>query len=739
MGSKPYYAKVIAVVGSVFLILSSAVTISAEINWTTLTSLKDVRRMRTFHDSVYIATGGGLLIVTDPKAPGKIFDNLSDLQATDLTDVIEASDGQKWVAAQGRLIKFGIAQSRAYPFFDTEGNSIRLLCLADDGDNLWVGTSIGLVLFSKINDGGQIQDSYVMFGSLDPSPAVNDILLVGDSIWLATSAGVAVANRSVPNLLKVPSSWTTYGANVYPELGSAQPRRVVLFESKYYIGTSDGLFRLDRAPIDTLAKLAFGIPPWVTELKIENDSLFIYLPDGLGVLKSGAITLLGTFGLPIFPVNGTNTGSYRWLALLIETGLYENSTGTFSYYSHTGLPATAVTDVVLGGDGMVTGLFKKKRVYQQTDSGWTSLPFGGEPLVGVLDSSGTPWIGTIGNGLWRVFSNATMNYDETNSPLRGNNDPNGTTYVFVRGLAINSQYIFATAYRAINGYPVAFGDLSNLDSPSGWDSLGISDGLTDAEAWSIDIFGSLVAVGTRANGVFVIDLGTTPRVKSDDTSIHYTTSVGPLLSNDVNCVKFSPEGDLWVGTSFGVSRLLNGYPRFATVNMPSGFGPEVNAIEFDPRGNVWLGAANGQARFDATVGEFEIFTTRNSGLVHNNVNSIRYEARTGDVFIATDGGLSIARSQFGKPTADVASVLSFPNPFVVDSPDDILRFNFSRPGTVRILTVAGERVTEIKVGDGWSGVNDSGKPVASGVYFFVITSDVDGSIGTGKFLLVRNR
>jgi hypothetical protein len=739
MGSKPHFAKVIAVVGSALLILSSTVTVAAEINWTTLTSLKDVRRMRTFHDSVYIATGGGLLIVTDPNTPGKIFDNLSGLQATDLTDIIEAADGQKWVVAQGRLIKFGITQSQVYPFFDTDGNSIRLLCLADDGDNLWVGTSIGLVLFSKINDGGQIQDSYVMFGALDPSPAVNDILLVGDSIWLATSAGVAVADRRVPTQLKVPSTWKTWGPGAYPELGTAQPRRVVLFESQYYVGTSDGLFQLDRTPVDTLAKLAFGVPPWVTELKIENDSLFIYLPDGLGVLKSGAITLLGTFGLPIFPVNGTNTGSYRWLALLGETGIYENSTGTFTHYAHTGLPATAVRDVVLGNDGMVTGLFKSKRVYQQTDSGWISRPFGGEALVGALDSSGIPWVGTEGNGLWRISTDTTENFDETNSSLRGNNDQNGSSYVFVRGLAINSQYIFATAFRALNGYPVAFGDLSNLDSPSGWDSLGISDGLTDAEAWCIDIFGSLVAVGTRTNGLFVIDLGPNPRVKSDDTSIHYTTSLGPLIRDDINSVKFSPEGDLWVGTSFGVSRLLNGYPRFSTVNLPPGFGPEVNAIEFDPRGNVWLGAANGVARFDAAVGAFEVFTTQNSGLVNDNVYSIRYEARTGDVYIATDGGLSIARSLFGKPTSDVNSVLSFPNPFVINSSSDILRFNFSRPGTVRILTVAGARVAEIRVGDGWNGANDSGKPAASGVYFFVITSDVDGAIGTGKFLLVRNR
>lgn len=738
MGNSSHSAKVIATFLAL-LVLLPAVSFALDINWTTLTSLKDVRRMRTFGDSVFAATAGGLLIITDPSQPGAIFDNLSSLGATDLTDIIEAADGQKWVAAHGRLIKFSTTQSRVYPFFDTEGNAIQLLCLADDGDNLWVGTSIGLVLFSKVNDGGQIQDSYVMFGSLNPSPAVNEVLLIGDSIWLATSAGVAVADRRIPNQLKVPSTWTAWGSVAYPELGTAQPRRVVLFESEYYVGTSDGLFRLDRTPLDSLTKLPFGIPPWVTELKIENDSLFIYLPDGLGVMKSGTITLLGNFGLPIFPVNGTNTGSYRWLALLDETGLYQNSGGTFGPYKFTGLPATGVRDVVIGRDGLVTGLFKKKRVFQNTDSGWTARPFGGEPLVGLLDSAGTPWIGTEGNGLWRLNGTSEVNFDETNSSLRGNDDPGGASYVFIRGLAVNSQYIFATTFRALNGYPVAFGDLSNLDSPTGWDSLGIADGITDNQAWCLDLYGSLVAVGSRTNGLYVVDLGPDFRNKNDDTSRHYTISAGPLISNDINYVRFSPEGDLWVGTGFGVSRLLNGYPRFSTVVLPAGFGPEVQSIEFDARGNAWLGATNGIARLDVASGEFSTMNTGNSGLVNDEVNAIRYDSQSGDVYIATNGGLSIARSLFGRPTSDVSSVLAFPNPFVVNSSSDLLRFNFSRLGVVRILTVAGERVAEVAVGEGWNGTNDHGKPVASGVYFFVITSEDDNAIGSGKFLLVRNR
>lgn len=738
MGRSTFLTKVILYSITLCLCLW-VISPAQELNWASLTSLKDVRRMRTFNDTIFSATAGGLLVVTDPTKPGAIFDNLSSLGATDLTDIITASDGQKWVAAEGRLVKFNPDQSEKYPFIDQDGNSIRLLCLADDGDNLWVGTSIGLVLFSKVNDGGQIQDSYVMFGSLNTSPSVNDVLLVGDSIWLATSAGIAVADRSSPNSLKIPANWTVWGPTEYPELGPSVPRRIVQFESNYYVGTSDGLFRLDRGASDTLTNLNFGSPPWVTELKVENDSLFIYLPDGLGVLKGGTLSLISIPGLPIFPINGTNIGTYRWLALYGESGVYENAGGTFAKYPYTGLPGTGVRDVVIGREGLITGLFKGKQTYQRTDTGWAVRSFTGEPLVGALDSAGRPWIGTLGNGLWQIDDDIERNFDESNSSLRGNNDAGGEDYVFIRSLALNSQYIFATTFRALNGYPVAFGDLSNLGSLSGWDSLGIADGIDNDEGWCIDLFGSLVAVGTRTNGLYVVDLGPNFRNKNDDTSRHYTNSSGPLVANDVNCVRWSPQGDLWVGTSFGVSRLLNGYPRFTTVNLPANFGPDVQSIEFDPRGNAWLGASDGIARLDITSGEFTTLKSTNSGLVSNAVNAIRYDSQSGDIYIATDGGISIIRSLFGKPTADVGSVLAFPNPFVINSSDDLLRFNFSQPGVVRILTADGVRVAEVQVGSGWDGTNDHGKPVASGVYFFVITADSDNSVGTGKFLLVRNK
>jgi hypothetical protein len=125
--------------------------------------------------------------------------------------------------------------------------------------------------------------------------------------------------------------------------------------------------------------------------------------------------------------------------------------------------------------------------------------------------------------------------------------------------------------------------------------------------------------------------------------------------------------------------------------------------------------------------------------VNDVVNNIRYDAATGNTYIATEGGISIARSEFGKPTDNVNKVLSFPNPYVIRSSSDILRFNFAKPGTVRIVTLAGVRVAEVDVNAGWDGRNDTGRPVASGVYFFIITSSDDATIGSGKFLLVREQ
>ncbi len=714
-----------------------------DVEWTTLTSYRDVRHMRVINDTLYMATSGGILAVTETSAPGRKYNNLDGLGTVNITDIMRDTDGATWVTAFGRLVKITGGTFRQYLFFNADNQLFGLLTAVDEDDHLWVGTDIGLVLFSKTIDGGQIQDSYTLFGDLNPSPAVYDILLEGDSIWLATSAGLAVADKSLPLLMKSPANWTVFGAAGYPELGTDTVRRVVSFESEIYLATANGLFRLDRSPADTiLTQMPIGQGRDFTDAHIENDSLFLFYNGGMAVLKDGGITSLPTTGLPSSPRTGARLNGVRWTAA-VSGGVFYQQTASFVEYPYTGAPGNVVSALAVNAIGDLTAGLTVDSAAQFVDSVWYALPIGvGARSTRVIaDPSGNAWVGTFGNGLWLITDSNAVNYDETNSTLIGNSDdpPNGRRYVVIHGLATDGRFIYVACYRAVTGYPIAIGDLERLNDRSAWDSLGAEDGLNDIFVSTLDYHAGHIAVGTQTNGIYDCYLGPDPYDRRDDSCVHFTESNSLLLSDVINIVRFAPTGEIWAGTNFGLSRYDRGIDRFVDVPLPSGFGPDITALEFDGRGNAWIGSPNnGLLRRDVTTGELTHLTNLNSGLVANDISYLFFDTYTGDLYIGTGSGISVYPSAIATPTAAIDSVLAFPNPFVIRSDDDRLSFNYAATGTVTLFTVAGEKVTEFSVNTQWDGRNEAGTMVASGLYLFVLTGD-NGDVARGKILVVRDR
>ncbi len=710
--------------------------------WVTLTSFKDVRRMRVIHDSLYVATSGGLLVIGDSSEAGRRYTNLDGLGTVDLTDIMVDATGQTWITGAGRLVKFGSNQE-PYLFFDNDNQLFRLLCVVDDGDYLWIGSELGLILFSKKQFGGEIEDSYTMFGTLNPSPAVQGILLDGDSIWVATSAGLAVTDRRDRIRMKSPASWTTFSINNNPELGSSDFNRIVSFESNFYVATSNGAFRLDRSVSDTtFVPLQTGRGADCSDLQVANDSLFLYTADGLAVWSAGSVMFLPATGLSGAPQTGLNNGQYRWVGLRTG-GICQNSSGSFVPYSFTGLPSNSITDLTVDRTGQVTAMLGHTGVAQlrPVDGAWItrSVNVGSNSTVIISDSSNNQWAGTFGNGLWRISSDTVKKFDISNSTLRGNSDANGSNYIVVNGLATDGRYLFAGCYRAFNNYPISFCDLDSVDVPSAWDSLGVSDGIGSSLVSSVDYENGNLVMGTVSGGLYWCYLGANPRLTRAD-SCHYMTQSNAyyLRSDAVRKVKFAPDGSLWVGTNFGLSHYDYGIDRFADVNLPAGIEPDVTGLDFDSRGNMFVSAHNGLARFDATAGTFEIMTSLNSGLVADDINGITLDKRTGNLWVATNSGISMLTSAIANPTQRLDSVFAFPDPYIVSSATDYLKFNYTLPGSVRIFDVSGALIAELSVNSYWDGRNQKGRNVASGVYLFVLTG-ADGRIARGKFLLINKR
>ncbi|MCH7948355.1 MAG: hypothetical protein IIC66_11215, partial [candidate division Zixibacteria bacterium] len=674
---------------------------------------------------------------------GLQFTNVDGLGTTDITEVIKDASGVIWITGFGRLIRYenGLFEPRL--FIDQDNNLLRLHCLADDGNFIWVGSEIGLVLYSKTIDGGQIQDSYTLFGNLNPSPDVFDIFIDGDTIWLATSSGLAMADKSNPLQLKAPSFWTTYDLGTFPELANDTITRVEKFEGSIYIGTKRGMYRLDRSVTDTFLIIPFGQTSPFTDLKVENDSLFFYSSAAFGVVKDSVAATLPTTGLPAPPATGTSTGSFRWLDI-DDVDIYQNSGGTYQIYPFTGTPGNDVTDLTVNAQGVITAGFNFNEAGRYAGGQWSAIDMNRQSTVITLDPSGNAWIGTFGEGLWLSGDNLMVNYDENNTTMIGNNDgPAGPAFIVIADMVIEGNFLYAACFRALTIYPVAFVNLNNINDQSSWDSLGLTDGISNEFVTSIDARGQIVVIGTEDIGLYSCNLNVSPTDTSRDVCRLMTESNSFLISDVVRDVVFSPDGELWVATNFGISRydfeidqFILRRDRFIDVTLPPGIGPDIKVMEFDSRGNLWAGAANGLVRFDAAGGETETFNSLNSGLVSDNVSKIHYDEFTGQVYIATDAGISVISSTIGTPTLELKSVMPFPNPFVIDSPDDLLGFNYAGSGVVNLYSAAGELVRELKIGQKWDGRNDRRVIVVSGVYLFVIADD-DGNMGRGKILLIR--
>jgi len=115
---------------------------------------------------------------------------------------------------------------------------------------------------------------------------------------------------------------------------------------------------------------------------------------------------------------------------------------------------------------------------------------------------------------------------------------------------------------------------------------------------------------------------------------NYNTSHG-LAGNYVNCILPGHGGDIWVGTTNGLSKFNDGI--WTTYNVGSGLPSNIiYSIEKGLDGSMWFGTNNGTCRFDGT--NFTCYTT-NDGLGGNSVYDILY-ASDDIVWFATNNGIS---------------------------------------------------------------------------------------------------
>lgn len=136
---------------------------------------------------------------------------------------------------------------------------------------------------------------------------------------------------------------------------------------------------------------------------------------------------------------------------------------------------------------------------------------------------------------------------------------------------------------------------------------------------------------TRGGGVIRLEI-------DRGTLIRLSTAEG-LIHEDVTTIAEGQQGELWFGTTAGLSRFDG--KSFRNYTTAEGLaGNHIRNALRDRHGRLWFGTDNnGVSLYDPAKDRFESFTT-DEGLSHNKVSSI-IEDNNGNIWISTIDGITL--------------------------------------------------------------------------------------------------
>jgi len=270
--------------------------------------------------------------------------------------------------------------------------------------------------------------------------------------------------------------------------------------------------------------------------------------------------------------------------------------------------------------------------------------------------------------------------------------------------------------------------------------------------------GQVWAIMGRSNGLFLLNYNGSIANQNDDEfkRLNTSTSNGGLHTNDVRCLVEDLDGEIWIGTSEGVTVFFN--PTTLFQPNPSNAqrilirqdgnlqwlleSEVVTTIAIDGGNRKWIGTESGGVFLMSEDGTEQIlhFTVDNSPLFSNNIKDITIDDLTGEVFIGTNNGLVSFTADAVIPFEENECIRAFPNPVRPEHTGVVAIDGLKRDAIVKITDIAGNLVKETNSNGGravWDRTNFSGENVKTGVYLAMVV-DEDGESSCITKILVIN-
>ncbi|MDP4230421.1 MAG: FlgD immunoglobulin-like domain containing protein [Bacteroidota bacterium] len=736
--------------------------------YTAMNGITDLAVVRTSGNVWAVTTGGAFRFSPNasPKDNILALRNSDGLSDNDLTAVAADSSGRIYFGGiTGTLDIYTESSGKINAIHDivaaTQYARRNINSISVFGTRVYIATGFGLSIYD--NQQNIFTETVTQFGSQPTQDTVFSVTESGNSIYAIVSGAVAVIDKTAPNLSD-PLAW-----HIIPAPRGATLNSVIDHNGSVIVGSAEGIYDIKA---DTLHYISTGDSISVVRLASSGNTLYVIDSRNGKIYSSSDLT---NFSSASFPGGIIGRGISSFALTNANAMVFGDDAGAGAVL----LPSSGSAITGIYPDGPLANLISDLHFAGALGKLYISL---GNVGLSVFDPAVSKWTGfAIKDGaLPNTNINSTF-YDTVHSKLWLNasgggglgglyswaaGDPSTQKhYGFsqgVLGFGVNDSGFHVMGKGTLDYHGnyivpsfVASGNDKGLIRavPDGNSFTAITLNQTSGAPFGVcaqDV-DDIYYVGT-VNFTNPAPIGIIAVLPGGSTQVLAGGNGEKIGSSSVNALIVDQDNGLWCGTNVGVDVLTHSRD-FATGNWVFNkprrlvFTDQqfVKTIAVDGVGNKWVGTDDGVFILNADGSDsLAHFTTANSPLIDNSIQSITIDPKNGEAYIGTSKGISRYSSIYQQGAPDYSNIYVYPNPVIQNSDNDITVTitGLASGSTVKIFSASGRLVRTIDASQlgstvTWNGRDDNNKLLNSGVYIAAAASTVATDYGETKFVVIR--
>jgi len=705
-----------------------------------------------------------------------------------------SNNGDIWASTLGGAFKYHNSDSSFIKLTKADGLNSQALtsCAVDNSGKIWFGSTEGYI---NVFDPGTQSISKIVdiFNSTQSQKQINNISIVGDSVFISFDFGLAIINAntlsfidtfqklgSFPALsrvfkafkssviyastekgvavqiagtqnLSVPESWENYNLN--NEIPADSLTKILMFNNQILLSTSKGVYQFGNKSWSPFALI--GSP--VRDMFVSGTSLFLITIDQVYKYTGNQITKI--YENSSLKFNSLTVSNDGIIYIATAAGLMQLKNNISKIIHPDGPDCNTFINMSVDFNGVLWVATGKdasgKGFLKFNGNNWTNynkLNYPQLPSDAYYNVFAAPdsavYLSNWGNGI-TIFKNNTFQiYNSSNSPL-------------------------PTFYHDANHAFIPVSDIKTdskdniwilIDEPDGGKLLNV---LTTQKNWYSYSFPNL-SLGSQKTGPLLIDQNDTKWFATldgqfglyyfnenktfdnlnDDVEGHLSHSDGLLsTTSDILSFAIDSNGYLWLGNDNGLNTILD--PSRPNTTLVSNFGyavsgQTINCIAVDALNNKWIGTTQGVFVLSTDGTQLlNQYNSDNSPIPDNNITSIVTDNKSGIIYIGTNYGLSSINTSAIQPKDNFGKLFIYPNPFILQNgkANSVTIDGLVKSSGIKIFSISGNLVRELTTPGGrvgyWDGRDNAGNIVSTGIYILVAFDEGANNVATSKIAVIR--